>query len=239
MKTIKYLLIIILFNTGFIYAQTVDEIVDKHIEALGGADKLEGLKTIHSLGKATMMGMDASFEIYVVKPDRVKLSLNIMESKIIQALDGETGWMINPMMGDSSVQDLKPSQLKELKNQSEFEGKLFKYKDKGTTVTLEGKEDVDNKPAYKLKIIDKEGDSSFYFIDKESYLNVKRINYRVMQGQTVTIETVQSEFKTFDGIKVATVVKTTSDMAMMNRDVTIEKIELNKKIDKNIFKKPK
>lgn len=239
MKTIKYFFIAILFNTTLIFAQSVDEIIDKHIEAIGGVDKLEGLKTIHSVGKATMMGMDASFEINIIKPDRVKLSIDIMDNKIIQTLDGETGWMINPMMGDSGVQDLKSNSLKELKSQAEFEGKLFKYKDKGYTVTLIGTEDVESKPAYKLKIIDKEGDSSYYFIDKESYMNVKRTNYRTMQGQTVTVDNMQSEFKTFDGIKVATVVKSTSDMAMMNRDVKIEKVEFNKKIDKNIFKKPK
>lgn len=238
MKTIKYFFIAILFNTSLIFAQSVDEIVDKYIEAIGGEDKIESIKNLHMSGTVAIMGMDAPFDVYVVKPDKLRINLSVMETDIVQALDGETGWTINPMTGDTGIQEIKAGQLKDLKSQTEFEGKLYKYKDKGNKITLEGKEDIDGKSAFKLKIIDKNGDSSYYFIDKETNLNVRRISYRLMQGETVMLDNYLSEYKTFDGYKTPTIIKTVSDMQMMNREMKIEKFEFNKKIDKNIFKKP-
>ncbi|NTW32601.1 MAG: hypothetical protein HGB12_08260, partial [Bacteroidetes bacterium] len=83
------------------------------------------------------------------------------------------------------------------------------------------------------------GDSTYYFIDNQSYLNIRRISFRPMQGEIVMLDNYLSDYKSYDGFKVPGIIKTVSDMQMMNREVKITNVEINSKIDNNFFKKPK
>ena len=50
------------------YAQTVDEVINKHIEAMGGAEKLKSLKSLYMEGVAVMQnGNEIISKIYKVQ----------------------------------------------------------------------------------------------------------------------------------------------------------------------------
>ena len=58
MKTISRLLLLItvLFSSASIYSQTVDEIISKHLDSVGGKAKLSGVTSVYMEGTVEVMG---------------------------------------------------------------------------------------------------------------------------------------------------------------------------------------
>ena len=54
-------------------------------------------------------------------------------------------------------------------DESDFDGPLVDYKEKGNQIELVGKEDVEGKPAYRLKLTSKKGEVRSYLFDAATY----------------------------------------------------------------------
>ena len=170
---------------------TVDEIVKKNTDARGGLEKLRALKSIQFTGKAVVGdGMEAETVMQVKRSGRVRLDMTVNGQKVTQATNGSSGWLVNPFMGAEEPQPMPDEMLADMREGSEMEGPLADYKAKGSTVELAGKEDVDGKPAYALKLTRKDGRSDTIYIDADSFLDVKRVGKRNMMGQEMEIETI-------------------------------------------------
>ena len=116
------------FNAG---AQTVDEVIDKHIEAIGGKDKLTALKSIRMETNLSVQGM----EIPVIQTrvhnvgQRVDISAMGMEGFVI--LTPTAGWTFMPFMGQSAAEAMPEEQVKEGVDELDLQGSLLNYKEKG------------------------------------------------------------------------------------------------------------
>ncbi len=72
---------------------TADQIVQKHTEALGGAEKLNAIRTLVATGKASILGQtEAQLMIQVKRPNLMRLEITFRGQKIVQAFDGVTAW---------------------------------------------------------------------------------------------------------------------------------------------------
>ena len=67
MRSIKIILAVLFTAAMFAnsYAQTVDEVIDNHIKALGGMDNLNAVKTLKMTGKFTGGGFEAPVTMYI------------------------------------------------------------------------------------------------------------------------------------------------------------------------------
>src|SRR5580692_5527120 len=84
---------------------TADQIVQKHVEAIGGADKVNAIQTLVVTGKASILGQtEAPLTIQVKRPNLLRLEMTFQGKKIVQAFDGVTAWTINPMTGSDPKQ---------------------------------------------------------------------------------------------------------------------------------------
>jgi len=71
--------------------------------------------------------------------------------------------MVNPFVENKGVEPLPPEDLKNISDESDFDGPLVDYKSKGNQIELSGKEMLDDKPGYRLKLTNKYGDVRSYF----------------------------------------------------------------------------
>ena len=80
------------------YAQTVDEIVDKHVAALGGLDKLKGITTLIVERSLSVQGMEIPSKTTMVVNKSLRTESSVMGNSMIQVVDngGATGWMLRP-----------------------------------------------------------------------------------------------------------------------------------------------
>jgi hypothetical protein len=241
MKSIKYLISIsILFLTFSItYSQTADDIIDKYVAAIGGLDKISSIKTVKLTGKSMAMGMDIPFIMTIKKPDKILLEVTMQGMTMKQAYDGTTGWQIMPFGGNKDPEKMNEEETKQMKEQAQFEGKLVNYKDKGSTVELLGKEDMEGTEVYKLKLTEKDSTVTVNYLDANSYLLLKETGKRKIREKEISMETIFGDYKSEDGYLLFHSMETKTDVGQMgSQKITIEKAEFNIPVEDDIFKMP-
>lgn len=216
-------------------AQTVDEIVDKHVAAMGGADKLKSVTTLITQRSLSVQGMEIPTITTVVVGKSMRTESTIMGNAMVQVVDGGTGWAIKPamMQGTGEPEDMTAAELKQMTGQLDPFGPLMNYKDKGNKVELVGKEKEDGEEVYHLKVTTKEGNIIDEFLDTDTYL-LSKIKTS-MGGQEGEIEF--SDYKDVDGIKFANTMEIANPQ-MGTLTMTTTKTQVNAKVDESIFKKP-
>jgi outer membrane lipoprotein-sorting protein len=216
----------------FLNAQTLEEIVKKY-SAANKLDKLTTFSTIKITGKTSAMGQEMAVELWMKNPNKLKSVTTVQGQAIVQAFDGEKGYMINPMMGSSDPIEMSSEQVKQTLNSNLFQNPMATYLKNGQLV-LEGEEKVNEKPAFKVKANLDGGNATYMFIDKESFLVIKTSATMSQGGQTFSMESYPSNYAETNGIFLP--MKTTISMGAMEMVTTFEKVEVNIPMEDSIFK---
>ena len=235
-KTIFLTVITAVLAISFAAAQDVDKILDSHFKAIGQKNLLK-VKTLKTTGKAMIMGMESPFTMYSKRPDKICVEMEFQGSKIIQGYDGETAWMINPMMGSTTAVEISGPQADDIIESADQDGLLWKYKEKGHTLELEGTEEVNGREAYVLKMTKKNGNIARYYIDKENYLLPRMITQTEMNGMPTDVDVLISDYREVDGFKMPfNTDQRISGQSMIN--FIIDNVELDLELEDSLFSKP-
>ena len=177
-------------STPAIFAQgtnqpTVDELIAKNIEAKGGATALNNLQALRSTGKL-LVPVQGRIELAYLqtrkRPDEVRTEASLQGMTQIEAYDGKEGWKVSPFFGRKDPERMSADDVKALVEDTEMGGPLADWKAKGSTVEYLGTEDVDGTPAHKLKVVRKNGDVSFVYLDPDHFLEIRIVTQRTRHG---------------------------------------------------------
>lgn len=213
-------------------AQSVDEIIAKNTEAMGGASKLSSLKTVKMSGSLSAQGMEIPLTITKSHMKGMRLDVEVMGTSNYQIITTEKAFTFFPIQQMTEPKELDAETVKTMQAQLDIQGALFGYKEKGETIELAGNEKVDGADAYKLKVAFKSGKTSTLFIDVKTNRIVKTISkIKTPDGAETDIETTFSDYKqNQDGYWFAYSTSTPQG------PIVFDKIEANIKVDDNIFK---
>jgi outer membrane lipoprotein-sorting protein len=240
MKTGILSITLVLFLPVAAAAQTADEIVKKVLDARGGVEKIKTIQSERVSGHVSFSrGMEGTFVVELKRPLKMHAEISVEGQKIIRVYDGKSsGWMINPFAETKDAEPLSPEDLKNISDESDFDGPLVDYKTKGNQIELVGKENLDDKPVYRLKLTNKNGDVRFYFFDASSFLLLKWEGIRKTGEQEVPWESFFSDFREVQGLKYAFRIDQGSPGTEIKQTLTAEKIEINPPLDDSRFAKP-
>jgi outer membrane lipoprotein-sorting protein len=221
-------------------AQTADDIIAKSFAAQGGIEKLKAMTAVRMTGRMVVgPGMEAPIVLEIKRPKSMRVDIFIQGMTIVQAFDGADAWMLNPMGGGSTA-ELLPSDMKKMvEEQADLDGPLMDYKAKGHTVELLGKETAEGTECFKLRVTEKDGDVTVFYLDTETYLAVRQEARRTMGGVEVDNETIIGDWKDVGGMLFPHAIDSGQKGAPQRQKMTIEKIEINVPIDDARFKMPK
>ena len=220
-------------------AQTVAEVIAKHVEAQGGMEKLKAVKTMRMTGKMMMGGgMEAPFTQMARRPKMTRVEFEFQGMKGIQAYDGKNGWMVMPFMGKKDPEVMPEDDTKMMDDQADMDGPLIDWKEKGHKVELLGKEQVEGADAYKLKVTKKDSTVVTYFIDAESYLTIKQEGKRKVRGTEMEGETILGDYKEVSGLMLPFTMESGAKGAPQRQKIVIDKIELNADLPDSLFALP-
>jgi outer membrane lipoprotein-sorting protein len=223
--------------TSLANAQTVDEIVAKNLKAKGGAEKWKSINAVRMTGKVTVQGMELPLTIYAKRPNLSRQEITVQDRKIVQAFDGTTPWMINPMMGAETAQEIPGPQGEMMKTESDFDGALLDWQSKGHKVELVGNEKLDGKPVHHLKVTKKSGNVQHFYLDAESGIELKTTTEVDAAGTKQVIESEMSNYQSVDGIMLPHTIRQILNGTQMVQ-MTIDKVELNPALEEGLFKMP-
>jgi hypothetical protein len=231
-------------STGFAQEKnqpTVDELVTKNIEAKGGAAALHDLQTVRLTGKLLVQEGQIQFAYMQVKkrPDQVRTEASLQGMTQIEAYDGKEGWRVSPFsFGRRDPERMSADDVKELVEDAEMDGPLVDWQAKGNTVQYLGTEDVDGTPAHKLKVVRKNGDVSFVYLDPDHFLEIRVLTQRTRRGAYEEVETDLGDYEKAGGVFVPTSVEFGRKGAPDKQRIIIDKVEANVPVDDTIFHFP-
>ena len=220
-------------------AQTADELVTKYVKAIGGAEKISAIKTLRRTGKYIGGG---GFEAPIVeenkRPNMIRQDFTIQGLTGITAYDGTIGWKIQPWDGKKDAESLEEEEMKSIIEDSDFDGPLVNYKQKGNKIEYLGLDPVDGTDAHKLRVTLPSGDSRVYYMDTDYYVPIKIEIKRTVRGADREYELTLGEYKEVAGWYQPFSVETNVKGNPNKSKVAYEKIEANVPIDNKRFAKP-
>lgn len=229
-----------LLTAGFCAgAQTADEIIENHIKAVGGREKILSIQSAKTEIKMKSQMFEFPTVAYIKKDGSMRSETEIQGLKIIQAYNAadSVGWSINPMGGDNKVHKMNDEQRKELSEENRLESPLMDYKKKGHSVEYLGKEDLEGDEVHKIMLTKKNGNITYYYIDTQNFLIWKEESRVKFRDREYTSETYFSNYFTQDGITSARTIENYSDGKVVMQ-MNVEKMEYNGKFDDGLFKMP-
>jgi outer membrane lipoprotein-sorting protein len=225
-----------LASAGF--AQTaktpsLDEIVARHVQARGGAEKLKSLQSLRTVGTLSLGSRgEARLTREIKRPHLVRTDFALGNVTLIHAYDGQSGWQTGP---DGKTSELTGDDLKNAEEDADIEGPLVDYKQKGNKLEVAGTSSVNSAACYRLKLTYANGDVAYLCLDAKTYLVVGQ---RVERNGQVQVEAVLGDYRPYGGIQFAG----TSDIKQSTNPEPIhyklEKVEINPEIDDSRFHMP-
>jgi len=214
-------------------AQTIDEVIGKHVEALGGTEKLASLKSVRMEATMSVQGMELPMVTTRVAGVGQRVDLSVMGQDGYMIVTPTAGWIYFPFMGQTAPEAMPAEQLKTSVDQVDLQGPLVGYKEKGNKVELLGKETIDGAEAFKIKLTTAANTERTYFIDSKTFYILRTVEKGVVMGQEQEIVANYSNYKkTDEGYVFAYSISSIFGQG----DLTVNKIEVNKPIDEKIFK---
>jgi len=220
--------------------ETVDTLVAKNTEAKGGAQALAAVQSLRLQGK--MLVNNGKLELGYVqikkRPGAVRQETSLQGMTRIDAFDGTEGWKITPFGGRKDPEKVSADDAKSLIEDAEIDGPLIDWKTKGSTVEYLGTEDVDGTPAHKLRVVRKNGDINYVYLDPDHFLEIRIITQRMENGAQVENETDLGDYEKINGVFFPFSIEGGPKGATDKQKIIFEKAEANAPVDETIFKFP-
>ncbi|MEY2494710.1 MAG: hypothetical protein QOJ45_1202 [Verrucomicrobiota bacterium] len=220
--------------------ETVDGLVAKNVEAKGGAAALTAVQSIRLKGKVIANHGQLQFDYVQMKkrPGAVREELSLQGMTAVDAYDGTEGWKISPFGGRKDPEKMSVDEAKSLIEDAEIDGPLVDWKAKGSTVDYLGTEDVEGTMAHKLKVVRKNGDVNYVYLDPDQFLEIRIVTQRMENGAQVERETDIGDYEKINGVFFPFSLEGGPKGATDKQKIVFEKAEANIPIDETLFKFP-
>ena len=218
----------------------VEDIVASNLEARGGKERIQALRSIRETGRVTGPGgRVARIAREIKRPGLFRLEFTFQGTTSVFANDGNKGWQVAPLQGQFEPLAMPPEKDAAAgADQRDIEGPLVDWKLKGHTVTLAGRESIGGRDAYKLKVEMQGGGLRYDYVDAASHQVVRSDVTRIVQGRPTVLENTFSDFRETGGLVFPRAIEMrVKDRPQVLR-IAIDEIELNPALDDARFRMP-
>lgn len=216
-------------------APSVDQILERYVQALGGRSAIEKVSSRVMRGRFDAAGRDGSgsVEMYVKAPDK---SLLVMEvpgyGRVRQGFDGTTGWAGDPERG---VRDMNGQELSNARRAATFP-QATKLRELYPKMTLKGEEKVGPRDAYLIEADPGDGTLRRLYFDRASGLLLRSTVERDTPSGRAAYDVVMEDYREIDGVRVPFTLR--QSIPGLEFTIKLTDIRHNVQIDDEKFKKP-
>jgi hypothetical protein len=233
--SIFFAIVALFFVKINLQAQTLDDIIAKSTEALGGKDLIKSITSIYMENTMVAMDNESASTTVIVNGKGAKTKSDFNGQTMVQCYTDKGGWMINPMGGSADPTVMPDKQYKNGKSQIYIGQNILDYKTSGNKVELIGKEKVQNVDAFKIKVTTPDSVSITYYIDAATYFVIQSNTSVEMMDQKMEVVTKMSDYQKTDFGYVLPKTTTVSYGDQFSMVIKLKKVEFNKVIDPTIF----
>lgn len=216
------------------FAQSLDEIVNKHIEAIGGKENWAKIKTLKTESTMKAQGAGIKFTVYQLDKKALRQDISVMGMTGFSIINTTEGWVFMPWQGHTKSEAMTADDVKNSQDELSIQDEFLTYKELGKTIDYYGMDDIDGTECHKIKMTDKDEKETTFYIDPSNYLVIKKTEKIKSNGQETENSSFYSDHKkTNEGVVFAMSVSSGWG------ESEITKLEINPKIDEAVFKPSK
>jgi outer membrane lipoprotein-sorting protein len=207
-------------------AQTADDIIARHLAAIGGAPNWKKITGMKKNCIRMSRGVEIPVTITVLQGKGYRYESTIGGFTSYTIITGTEGWSFNPR--NQQKPDALPTEsVKLAQDRLDIQGPLIDYKEKGYKITYLGIDDVEGTECHKLKVVMPSGKEETIFIDASNYYLVRTVEKTKANGKEQSQTTTYGDYTNLpEGIVYP---------MSVDGGLTIKSIEINKPIDESIF----
>ena len=240
-------------------ALSAQQVVDRYVAARGGASAWKALQGMELKGK---MGAGATtYESVTAKrslerkereemmlpfvmdsrrPNKSRLEITFNGQTAVQVYDGVNGYKYRPYLGREDWEPYSADELKQAAAEPGIDGLLIDFAARGSRVESAGTDIVEDKPAYRLKVTDRNGQVRRAWIDAGSFLEVKEDGApRKLDGKMHPVAVYLRDYKAEQGLMIPRTIETAVQGVPKTEKIMVDSVVINPKLDDSRFGKPK
>jgi hypothetical protein len=219
-------------------AQTLDQIVARHVQARGGKEALAAIRTLRMTGRASAgPGRQAIVRREVARPGRIRTEFVFQGTTGVYVWDGSSGWRVSPLDGGLDAEPLSEEAAAFSAEQADFEGPLVDWKAKGHQVELVGSATLPGGAAHELRVTLGSGVVRQLWVDAGSGLVVKSGSRRRVRGRELEFETSYGDYRESGGVRFPHSIETGVRSRPRRLKIVVESVEVNPPLDDARFKR--
>ncbi|HXD93344.1 MAG TPA: hypothetical protein VNX01_09030 [Bacteroidia bacterium] len=224
-------LAILSLASSTLFSQTLDEIVNKHVEAIGGKDNWAKVKSLKMENTLKANGAEIKITIYQVDKKAMRQNIALMGLEGYSILTNTEGWTYMPFQGQTKPEAMTADDVKKAQDGLNLQDEFITYKELSKKLELIGKDDVDGTECFKLKMIDKDATETTYYIDPSNYYVIKETQKMTVNGKEMENSTTYGNYK-----KLPEGVVYPYSIASGWGEAEVTNLTINPKIDEALFK---
>lgn len=220
---------------GSVYAgdeDDLDSILARHLEALGGRERLVSINSITATASLTVNDIAGKQISYQKFPSKYYIRFDQGQLSQTVGFDGLVGWLVD---GNGIARTQTAEERKPLVNEVYFQSYSYLIKTGHSgRIEYHGISLFEEQPYYQLLLFPAGGDSLYLLINQETNL----VEYRMESNFGTNLITRYSDYRNVDGLMVPFLSKTTATNVPLSTVGRIESIEINSDLDDSLFSMP-
>jgi hypothetical protein len=217
----------------------LEELLARNLASRGGPERLASVSAMRLTGRMTLgPGREAPVTIEMKRPNKVRLEFRVQGMTGVQAFDGEVAWLVPPYGAHDKAERLPEDETAAVRLQSDFDGPLVGWREKGLDVRLVAQESLAGEPAWRLSIGFPDGSTKDVWLDHERCLERKSESRRRVDGETVVGESLVSDYRDVDGLVLPHAFENGPKGARERQKLVITSVELNPALEDARFSMP-
>ena len=227
----RFLFSLLMLTTAFdVKAQTAEEIVAKHIDAIGGSSAWKKVNSVRMEGSLQVQGAELTVIQTILQGKGTRQDFSVAGMTGFMIITPTAGWNFMPFNGQTSPESMTAEDVAKSQTELDVQGVLVDYAAKGHTIEYLGKDDVEGTECFKIKVNIKGGDPETMYFETKEYMLVRQVSKQNRNGQEMEITTNYSNYdKLPEGILVA------KSISLPFGELKISKITINGPVDESIF----
>ncbi|MFH2055006.1 MAG: aspartyl protease family protein [bacterium] len=226
-------LLLLVLAGGILRAADLQEILDRHAEAIGGRERIESIQSLLIEAEVSLGGMKGSSNSYFKAPNLVRVELELPLMSYTQICDGDDCWMIDQ-------QGLVTKLTAEFRGMLVTQEALERYQYlepglfPGQVQLAESLVAVDGFDCYQIDVLPDGGVPAQLFIDSSEFL----IRQVAMQTDMARILSRPSNYREVEGLLMPYRTVESTDAGFVAGEITVARIEIDPMLSDTLFSLP-
>ncbi len=179
-------------------APTADQLIEKYLAAVGGADALHKVSTRVEKGNITFSGHETPIEVFAKAPDKRMSITHSSNGASITAFDGQGGWLGNT---GRPARDMQGQEVDAARLDADFYLPTH-LKEIFTGFRVGRPDKIDDRPVYPLFCMRQGQPPVRLYFDQASGLLVRQVRYTDTPVGRNPTQIDYADYREVDGIKV-------------------------------------